>query len=523
MRIGQTKQPSTPPHPSKRSKTTRSPSRQRSTKTAAATRTTTASPAATARTTATLSATTSPPTRETSPPTQQGKKTLNSNDFPNLKFSQEGLQALKYSEKNFNEFIEHVVAVGQIVEDLCYPNGIDEKKKTPRKMFLDPQFCAFIKLAWRITDTAENSTCAWGIRKRKFLKAGVGGVKILFQTKLNTNISLYFESEQHMKQRYVKDGSWTKFVRRVTNYYLRSQGICIVDGCVFESLDKLFGAIGIENDHDLENHFDVIGVLKKAFEFNCSSLGKTWGEFLAEYAKTLSKCSGHHQNDASCEPCWTKLPDKNSKKYQLIANDGLCVEIEDANPIAPCQVMDSADGRQVTQMTDMYLKMKSKEIESVEFADLMEKYDRITPFAFIDIARLNEEKWDPLTAGQRRYAIRRAETIAIKKMTRRCFFCGKNALAQPAKQSHSFHLHHVLEKLKSFNPSEGPKKSLEKQRAELRKTIMLCCHCHVRITWCELADSELMAKFKDLGFEVNQKTGEITCSQEYDGLRIHSE
>ena len=531
-RIGQTNQPPTPPNPSKRSKTTRSPSRQRSTKTAAANRTTTASPAAKAATalalasalaSASASASTLP-AKEKSPPTQQGKKTLDSKDFPNLKFTQEGLAALNY--QSFDDCMDHCIAVGEIVEKLCYPDGIDKNKTTPRKMFLDRKFRDFIQFAWCLTDTPHQSTCAWGKQKRMFLKAGAGGVKMLFQMKLEVNITPYFESEQHMNERYAKDfkiGGWVRFVRRVTSYYLRSQGQCPVNGCVFKSLDALFGAIGIENDHGLENEHDVIGVLKKAFEFNTNALEKPWGEFLGEYAKTLSTCFPHHQNDRYYEPCWTKLPDKNSKKYQLIANDGLCVEIEDANPIAPCQVMDSADGRQVMQMTDMYLKMKSKEIEPVKFAEINEEYARITPFAFIDIARLNEETWDTLTVAQRKYAIRRAEITAIKKMTRRCFFCDKNALEQPAKQSHSQHLHHVLEKLKSFNPSEGPRKSLEKQRSELIKTIMLCCRCHMRITWCEAADAELMAKFKALGFKVNQATGEITCTREYDGLRIHSE
>ncbi len=523
MRIGQTKQPSTPPHPSKRNK----PSHQKSTKTAAATRTTTASPAAkaTSATASALALAPTLPTKEKSPPTQQGKKTLDSKDFPSLKFSQKDLAALK--SNSANDCMDQCVAIGKIVEDLCFPDGIDEKKKTPRKMFLDHQFRDFIQFVWILTDTPNKSMCQWGIQKRKIIQVGVSGVKMIFQMKLKVDITRYFGSEQHMKERYEKDLeiSWVRFVRRCTNYYLRSQGQCPVNGCVFKSLDDLFGAIGIENDHGLENLFDVIGVLKKAFEFNTGALDKPWGEFLVEYAKTLSTCSPHHQNDVSCEPCWSKLPNENSKNYQLIANNGLCIEIEDANPIAPCQVMDSEDGRQAQQMTDMYCNMTSKELECVEFADIVREFDQISlsPFAFIDVARVNEEKWDTLTVGQRKYAIRRAENTAIKKMCRSCFFCGKNALAQPAKQSHSFHLHHILEKLKSFDPSQGPSKSLERQRLELRKTIMLCCHCHVRVTWCEIADSELMAKFNDLGFKVNQTTGEITCTKEYDGLRIHSE
>lgn len=69
-----------------------------------------------------------------------------------------------------------------------------------------------------------------------------------------------------------------------------------------------------------------------------------------------------------------------------------------------------------------------------------------------------------------------------------------------AKYSHAFHLHHVLEREKKHNPSHGIDKTMEEQRFENCKTIMLCAGCHYIITYNEGEKKLLMNKFAELGY-----------------------
>ena len=81
----------------------------------------------------------------------------------------------------------------------------------------------------------------------------------------------------------------------------------------------------------------------------------------------------------------------------------------------------------------------------------------------------------------------------------------------------------MLEKKKKQNPSQGPElKYIKEQRSEIRKTIMLCRGCHVLPTHCHSKEQELKAKFNKLGYQINPKTGEITCTKAHDDLCITS-
>lgn len=83
-----------------------------------------------------------------------------------------------------------------------------------------------------------------------------------------------------------------------------------------------------------------------------------------------------------------------------------------------------------------------------------------------------------------------------------------------------FDLHHMLELMKLHNPSEGVKKTIEEQRLEILKTIMLCRGCHLLITHNPEEKKKLQEKFDRLGYVIDTKTGVISCTKKHDGLRV---
>eukprot|EP00984_Skeletonema_dohrnii_P028560 scaffold18611_cov73-Skeletonema_dohrnii-CCMP3373.AAC.3 len=100
--------------------------------------------------------------------------------------------------------------------------------------------------------------------------------------------------------------------------------------------------------------------------------------------------------------------------------------------------------------------------------------------------------------------------------------CGKDSMNEAAKFKSGFHLHHMLEAKKSHDPSQGvgKGKTIEEQRFENRKTIMLCAGCHLIITHNEEEKQKLADKFEGLGYSIVRETGEIKCENAYDGLRV---
>ncbi len=103
------------------------------------------------------------------------------------------------------------------------------------------------------------------------------------------------------------------------------------------------------------------------------------------------------------------------------------------------------------------------------------------------------------------------------------------ALAAKAKQGLDICIIYARarEKKKKHNPSKGPElKDKKEQRSEFRKTIMLCRDSHVLATHSysnsKVQEQELKAKFNKLGYQINPKTGEITCIKAHDDLCITS-
>ena len=58
----------------------------------------------------------------------------------------------------------------------------------------------------------------------------------------------------------------------------------------------------------------------------------------------------------------------------MINSSNVCVEIEEADPIAPFVVMDSPQGQQLERLTDKYCSMTSTELEAVEYEDIKQDY-----------------------------------------------------------------------------------------------------------------------------------------------------
>jgi hypothetical protein len=98
--------------------------------------------------------------------------------------------------------------------------------------------------------------------------------------------------------------------------------------------------------------------------------------------------------------------------------------------------------------------------------------------------------------------------------------CGVDCMNLAAKYKSGFHLHHMLPNKKKHDPSQGPNKSLDEQRFENRKTIMLCAGCHYRVTYFEEEEQALAERFESLGYYIVNETGEIKCKYAYDGFQV---
>eukprot|EP00985_Skeletonema_marinoi_P009833 scaffold4617_cov165-Skeletonema_marinoi.AAC.3 len=438
-------------------------------------------------------------------------------DYPDL-LSQDEIDKMKFSPESKKRLRQHCIAVATIVLKECYPDGQHKDFFSPLDFFKNNRCWNGICRLWEYCEMGATNQAKMDVKN-----LGVEGIEAYFRDAFKVEISQFCDDINEVYERDVNGvrKDWNKFVSRMAMYMVRwKQNWCVVKDCKNDmSKHAQFGGAGYsDSDHALENKYDVIGVLKKKFGLDSDNLVVSWPCWLAEFAKICRTCCLHHQHDSSSDSCFSELPTKCSKEYTLMdKNDA---QVTKYSPMAPCLVQQSEQGKAVQSLTDHYCGMANDELERVTFDDITERYNKDAPFAFVDVHRQTETKWDMCTASQRKSSIRRTEITTEKSLCRCCFRCSIDIMNEPAKFKSGFHLHHMLECEKSHGPSQGVKKTIEEQRFENRKTILLCAGCHMLITYNEEEKKKLAEKFESLGYFIVKETGEIRCTKDFDGIRV---
>lgn len=89
--------------------------------------------------------------------------------------------------------------------------------------------------------------------------------------------------------------------------------------------------------------------------------------------------------------------------------------------------------------------------------------------------------------------------------------CGLSFSSLTVIQLYGVDFHHVLESKKECGPSECALKSPKLASMELRKTCALCKKCHSMVTYSNSAKARFTKKFRELGYSVNNVSGDIVC------------
>ena len=206
-------------------------------------------------------------------------------------------------------------------------------------------------------------------------------------------------------------------------------------------------------------------------------------------------------------------------RYFVADENGQDVSNEaSTRPQSFSQSMSSEFGKNLMALTHKYLG--SPQLANVSFDALKNDYETIlSPFKLGDYSFKDTSMWERSNTKERKYTIKSLELQLLKRMSRSCFLCGESTLNKPVRKMSGFHGHHVKEREKSFNPSNGPTKPVESMRSELSKTVCLCWKCHLHVTYDPDTDKEFLNLFHKRGFIV-QEDGTITNENGPDSLKI---
>ena len=159
---------------------------------------------------------------------------------------------------------------------------------------------------------------------------------------------------------------------------------------------------------------------------------------------------------------------------------------------------------------DVFVDLLSGTVKSYSFGHVRYAIEFETVFDHRDCLLFNEDRWnEATTTTQRNHMLTRAYLQSEKRLSGGCYMCGQDFANVPLRDMTGLDCHHVLEKKKNHNPSEGAGMLLDVARSEMRKCFPLCKCCHQRITYDEKSNDEFTAKWQKDGFRINMENGHI--------------
>ncbi len=289
------------------------------------------------------------------------------------------------------------------------------------------------------------------------------------------------------------------FNKHPLSYFLTQNFICILreNQCACARCGILidcpmFGAIGFESDHVEENYRvneDSERALSLDSHVSCIETA------LSEASKTQLTCGFCHYRNKYC--IMSDFPKELMRKY------------DPTSPQAVSLFLDSTEGKNLLNDFERAWQMPGNSKE-MSFKALQKMVNKVG-IALEDVAYFSKSKWGQPTMERRKYHLCRVYQNIITRKTGGCLLCGLSFSSLTVIQLYGVDFHHVLESKKECDPTKCAWKSPKFTSMELRKTCALCKKCHSMVTYSNSAKARFTKKFTELGYSVNDVTGNIVC------------
>ncbi len=282
------------------------------------------------------------------------------------------------------------------------------------------------------------------------------------------------------------------FLKRMLLYTIRcEQGCCGKCGVAIDNL--LYGAVGFESNHVADDNAESDDERIKCFNANIGAFGTgDLVDSLFEICKTRLECWKCHNHFGACN--YDELPDKCVRNYDFEA--------------APCFV---AQERVECKNALACIKdLLCRNATSRSFEYICTEFQSNTVFHYQDCFLFNEERWNAASRSTREKMLHRVYLHVEKRVCGSCLHCGETFCNLPARELGGIDLHHVIDAMKLFNPSEGVNKTIDESLKENRKLVPLCKKCHILIHHKDGENDRFMKTLKSkYGVDASLEDGQL--------------
>jgi hypothetical protein len=280
------------------------------------------------------------------------------------------------------------------------------------------------------------------------------------------------------------------FLKRILLYTIRCEQVCC-GKCGRQIDDLLYGAVGFEGNHVADDNAESDDERIKCFNPDIHAFDGDLVDALFEICKTRLECWRCHNHYGACN--YDELPDKCVRNYDFKA--------------APCFVAQEA-----VQCRNALACIKDllRNVSSHSFQYICKTFDNNTVFHYKDCFLFNKERWNAASRSTREKMLRRVYLQVEKRACGCCLHCEEKFCNLPARELGGIDLHHVIDAMKLFNPSEGVDKTLDESLKENRKLVPLCKKCHVLIHHKAGENDRFMKTLKSkYGVDASLKDGQL--------------
>eukprot|EP00984_Skeletonema_dohrnii_P036163 scaffold36821_cov161-Skeletonema_dohrnii-CCMP3373.AAC.1 len=298
---------------------------------------------------------------------------------------------------------------------------------------------------------------------------------------------------EDLQSRYNADiqqvGGHSTFLKRMMVYSLRrKQHSC--GKCDRLIQDFLYGAVGFESNHVIDDTARNEDERIKSFEVSARNFGNDPCDLLFEMCKTDLECWHCHNHYGANR--YEELPDHVVGEYNY--------------PARPC-----FEAQQDTTCKEALACIQSlcEDASSHTFKHVTKTFEANTAFYYKDCFLFKKDLWDCAGASLRGEMLHRVYLQVEKRMCGACLLCNEKFCNLPGRELGGTDLHHVDWNSKSLNPSEGSKKSFDESLRENRKLAPLCKPCHLKVH-NQPGENDRFMSILGSKYVVDKKTGEIS-------------
>eukprot|EP00984_Skeletonema_dohrnii_P012939 scaffold5303_cov97-Skeletonema_dohrnii-CCMP3373.AAC.1 len=320
------------------------------------------------------------------------------------------------------------------------------------------------------------------------------GTIIQFFSKNDIDIRDFCHNLQERYDADIKDSGVSLFLKRMLLYTIRNeQGCCGKCGQTIE--DVIYGAVGYESNHVSDDNATSDEERIKCFNASITAFHGDPVDALFELCKTRLECWRCHNHYGAC--AYDELPDTCEKTYDF--------------DLVPCFAAQQDDK---CKKVLACIKELLLDVATLTFNNVCTTFENNTDFRYKDCFLFNKECWTCADKSTRNILLRRVYLQVEKRMCGGCLQCGEKFCNLPLRELGGIDLHHVIEKKKSFNPSDGADKPFDVSLKENRKLVPLCKKCHLYVHHKPGENDKFMAKLESkYGVDIDQSSGEISAGK----------